>query len=51
MQETNLPSRSWKYVFVTLIPTTLYNLACVGLILFFGGISKQPDVVVNVKIE
>ncbi len=49
--KTHLPSRSRKDVFVALIPTAFHNLACVRFILFLGCISKQPHIIVNVKVE
>lgn len=36
---------------VALIPTTFYNLPCMGLVFLFCSVGKQPYVIVNVKVE
>src|ERR1700677_1852201 len=51
MHWTNLPSGRWEDVLVALIPTTFYDLPCMGLVFLFCSVSEHSHVIVNVKVE
>ena len=49
--DANLPSGRWKYVFVPLIITSFNNFARMRFILLLGGVSKQTNIIMNIKVE